>query len=134
MFVRLLGPLLLGASIVAGPLHAQRVHQVRLIHATGDLFRFEPNRVEARPGEALEFVVESGGPYVIGFEPLDLTETGRTLLDQAIPNHSGPLRGPVLAGPGSQFRIILPSLPRGGYRFVSITHLAYRMGGLLVIK
>jgi plastocyanin len=134
MFVRYFAAALLGASIAVAPLSAQRVHQVRLIHASGDLFRFEPNRVNARPGEVLEFVVQSGGPYVIGFEALDLTEAGRTLLDQAIPAHSEPLRGPVLTGPGSRFRITLPNLPRGSYRFASITHLAYRMGGLLVIK
>lgn len=134
MFVRFFGSALLGACILTAPLHGQRVHQVKLIHGTGDMFRFDPNRVDARPGEVLEFVVQSGGPYVIGFEALDLTESGRALLDQAIPDHSAPLRGPVLPGPGSRFRIVLPSLPRGSYRFASITHLAYRMGGLLVIK
>jgi hypothetical protein len=71
---------------------------------------------------------------VIGFEARDLAEADRALLDQAIPGHSAPLRGPVLEGKGNRLRIILPGLARGAYRFASITHLAYRMGGVLVIE
>jgi plastocyanin len=120
--------------VAATPATAQQVHEVRLIHAAGDLFRFQPTRVNARPGEALEFVVESGGPYVIGFEAADLSPRDREALDLAIPGRTGPLRGPVLARPGSRFRVVLPDLARGSYRFVSVTHLAYRMGGVLVIR
>jgi hypothetical protein len=40
----------------------------------------------------------------------------------------------VLEGKGNRLRIILPGLARGAYRFASITHLAYRMGGVLVIE
>ncbi len=103
-------------------------------HAAGDQFRFDPIRVNARPGEVLEFVVESGGPYVVGFEAVDLPPAARALMDQAIPNPSGSLRGPVLPGPQSSFRIVLPGLPKGSYRFTSVTHVAYRMGGILVIQ
>jgi plastocyanin len=123
--------LLCGAT---APARAQQVHQVKLIHAAGDLFRFEPTRINARPGEVLDFVVESGGPYVVGFEPQDLSAADRELLNSAIPARSGELRGPVLAGPGSRFRVAVPNLSPGSYRFASLTHLAYRMGGVLVIR
>jgi plastocyanin len=129
--LKLLTLLCLGAAL---PLWAQRVHEVRLLNTSSNVFRFEPTRVNARPGDVLEFVVVSGGPYVIGFEARDLAEADRALLDQAIPGHSAPLRGPVLEGKGNRLRIILPGLARGAYRFASITHLAYRMGGVLVIE
>lgn len=131
-FTRLVVILL--AFVVVAPARAQQVHQIKLMHATGDLFSFEPNRINARPGEVLDFVVDSGGPYVVGFEAQDLSAPDRELLNDAIPDHSGFLRGPVLAGPGSRFRIVLPRLSRGSYRFASVTHLAYRMGGVLVIR
>ena len=125
---------LLLALAAAAPAHTQQVHQIKLLQASGDHFRFEPNRIDARPGEVLDFVVESGGPYVVGFEAQDLSNAGRGLLNNAIPERSGSLRGPVLSGPGSRFRVVLPGLPKGSYRFASITHLAYRMGGVLVIR
>jgi plastocyanin len=133
MDARWFAALLLGL-ITAAPVHAQQVHQVKLIHAKGDLFRFEPNRISARPGEVVEFLVESGGPYVVGFEAQDLSVADRRRLDEAIPERSGVLRGPVLRGPGSRFQVLLPQLSKGSYRFASVTHLAYRMGGVLVIR
>lgn len=124
--------LLLGT--MSAPLAAQRVHQVKLVRGATDQFRFDPSRVNARAGDVLEFVVQSGGPYVVGFEAADLHEADQALLDQAIPDRSGPLRGPVLSGTGSRFRIVIPGLPRGKYRFTCVTHVAYRMGGVLVIQ
>ena len=115
-------------------LHAQRIRQVRVVQASAELFRFEPTRVKAHPGDVLEFTVVSGGPYVIGFEPKDLSEADRALLDHAIPGRTALLRGPVLTGKDSRLRITLPALAKGAYRFVSVTHLAYRMGGVLVIE
>lgn len=118
----------------APSLHAQRVFQVRILQASANQFRFEPSRVKAHPGDVVEFVVMSGGPYVIGFEPKDLREADRTLLDQSIPGRTALLRGPVLTGKGSRLRITLPAMAKGTYRFASLTHLAYRMGGVLVIE
>jgi plastocyanin len=134
MLVRYLASAILLLATSAAPARSQRVHQVRLLHPSEQKFLFEPVRVTAKPGEVLEFIVESGGPYVVGFEPADLPAAARTLLDQAIPDPSGTLRGPVLAGPRSSFRIVLPALPKGNYRFSSVTHVAYRMGGILTME
>lgn len=121
------------AAGVAPRLPAQTVVRVRLLQAAPEAFRFEPSRVTARPGDAIEFTVVSGGPYVVGFEPEDLSSRARDLLQAAIPSPSGPLRGPVLAGAGARFRLILPALRKGKYRFASVTHLSYRMTGVLTV-
>jgi plastocyanin len=126
--------LLLGLAAAVTPgLRAQTVVRVHLVQAGPEVFRFDPSRITARPGDAIEFSVTSGGPYVVGFEPQDLTGAARERLQAAIPEPSAPLRGPVLAGPGAHFRVILPELPKGKYRFASLTHLAYRMTGVLTV-
>jgi plastocyanin len=112
---------------------AQKVHAISLVRAGENQFRFEPKRVTARAGEVLEFTVRSGGPYVVGFQPGNLTPAARARLDAAIPDRTAPLRGPVLGGEGDGFRIVVPDLPQGSYRFVSVTHLAYRMEGELIV-
>jgi plastocyanin len=113
---------------------AQKVHPINLVRAGDNQFRFEPKRVTAKAGDVLEFTVRSGGPYVVGFLPAGLSPEARDRLDAAIPGRTGPLRGPVLGGEGDRFRIVVPDLPRGSYRFVSVTHLAYRMEGELVVR
>ncbi len=128
---------LLCLALVAAPSAtlAQRVHEVRLERvADGSTYRFRPAEVRVSPGDAVEFVVASGGPYVIEFEAADLGPADRAALDAAIPDPSGELRSPVLRTPGSRLRIVIPQLSPGTYRFRALTHIAYRMGGRLVVR
>jgi plastocyanin len=113
---------------------AQKVHAISLVRAGDNQFRFEPKRVTAKAGDVLEFTVGSGGPYVVGFQAGGLSPAMQARLDAAIPGRTGPLRGPVLGGKGDRFRVVVPDLPQGSYRFVSVTHLAYRMEGELVVR
>jgi plastocyanin len=124
----------LGLLTLARPALAQRVHQIRLLHESAESYAFDPRRVEARAGDVLEFVVVSGGPYLVGFEAQGLKQPDADALEAGFSGRSGRLRGPVLGGAGARFRVVLPGLPKGSYRFVSFTQVAYRMAGLLVIK
>ncbi len=133
MQARILYVLLVLCGARAAPLAAQKLHQIRLVHPGPDAYAFVPDRITVRPGDRLEFTVESGGPYVIGFEPADLTAQGLLLLDAAIPDRSGPLRSAPLPRSGSRFQLVVPDLPKGRYRFAAVTHIAYRMVGVLVV-
>jgi len=134
MLTRLLvcGMLLLWVPVPGAA--AQKVHRISLVRVGDNQFRFEPKRITAKAGDVLEFTVRGGGPYVVGFQPSGLSPEVRERLDAAIPGRTGPLRGPVLGGEGDRFRIVVPDLPQGSYRFVSVTHLAYRMEGELVVR
>ncbi len=124
-------------ALIASPLpaRAQQTHEIRL-ERTGDGtgYRFRPAEIRVAQGDVVEFVVASGGPYVIEFEAADLRPGDRAALDAAIGNPSGELRSPVLRTPGSRFRLVIPPLSKGTYRFRALTHLAYRMAGRLVLR
>lgn len=126
--------MLCGLLLFAPPLAGQRVHEVRLRHPGPDEFRFAPARLVVGASDVIEFKVEEGGPYLVGFEPSDFAPADRARLQQALPAGADGLRGPVLAGPGAAFRVRLPGLPAGTYRFVSVTHAAYRMQGELTVR
>lgn len=125
---------LLGLLLAALPLAGQRIHEVRLRHPAPEEFRFAPARLVVGGSDVIEFTVEAGGPYVVGFEPGDLSPAEQARLQELLPAGSGALRGPVLPGPGASFRVRLPGLPPGTYRFVSVTHAAYRMQGELTVR
>ena len=128
---------LVGSLLAALPAlgAAQRVVPVELTGSPASAsFRFEPTRVEASPGDVLEFRVRNGGPYLIAFSGDSLEPSARMLLDQAMPDRSGPLRSSLLRRPGATYRIVLPPLPPGTYRFFAPTHLSYRMTGRLWIR
>lgn len=119
----------------AAPLPAQQAQVIRLTRtADGGLFRFAPGRLTVKPGDVLEFRAEAGAPYTVAFEPADLDARGRSLIAAALSHPRGELRGPVLADSGSRFRMTVPALSPGAYRFFSLNHVSYRMAGLLVVK
>ncbi len=114
---------------------AQKVHDIRLQHPeNSERYRFEPNKIQARAGDILQFTLVSGGPYLVAFEPSDFKGPNRALMAAAIPGGNAELRAPALAKPGDRFRVTLPALPAGSYRFYSVTHVAYRMAGTLVVR
>lgn len=120
-------------AVVTCPALAQTRVSVRLVHPKADQFLFRPAKVTVKPGDILQFTVESGGPYVIGFEPADFGTKERGMMDAAMPNRTASLRSPVLPRPGSRLELVLPALPSGTYRFSAVTHIAYRMAGVLVV-
>lgn len=127
--------LCLALVVTPAAARAQRVHEIRLERvADGTTYRFRPAEVRVSPGDAVEFAVVSGGPYVIEFEAADLRPGDRAALNAAIPEPSGDLRSPVLRAPGSRLRIVIPPLSSGTYRFRALTHVAYRMAGRLVVR
>ncbi len=126
---------LLLATLATAPLAAQKVHDIRLIHQDDtEVYRFEPTQVDARAGDILQFTLVSGGPYLVAFEPADFRGATRARMAAAVPGGNPELRAPALARPGDRFRITLPPLPAGRYRFYSVTHVAYRMAGTLVVR
>lgn len=126
---------LMGGLLLASPaLAAQRVHEVRLEHPAEGVFRFAPDRLVVGGGDVIEFTVQSGGPYVVAFVAADIPPALRGRLQAALPPGSTELRGPVLATAGASFRVALPGLPAGKYRFETVTHAAYRMQGTLTVR
>lgn len=127
--------LLLGLLITAGELSGQQAQVIRLTRSSdGTVYRFAPGRITVKPGDVVEFRAEAGAPYTVAFEPADLDARGRSLIAAALSRPRGELRSAVLPDSGSRFRMTIPALEPGSYRFFELTHMSYRMAGLLVVE
>jgi plastocyanin len=114
---------------------AQATHIVRLeVDDERDVHRFVPARITARAGDVLVFRVSSGAPHALAFEGSGLSATARSLLQTALPDRSSDLQGPVLPRNGMEYRVTVPPLPAGTYRFYSTPHRAYEMRGELIVS
>ncbi len=114
---------------------AQTTHIVRLeVDAERDVHRFVPGRITARAGDILLFRVSSGAPHAVAFEGSGLSATARDQLRAALPDRVSDLQGPVLPRNGMEYKVIVPRLPAGTYRFYSTPHRAYEMRGELIIN
>ena len=134
LYIRSLAPVVALATLAAVPgAGAQTVHEIRLEHdAAAHEYRFSPARTVARAGDVLVFKVAGGGDHNVVFES-GMPAAARAALSAAMPRRVADLSSPLL-GPRSEYRIVLPSLPAGDYRFYCLPHRAYDEAGVLTIR
>ena len=134
LHLRLIAPVAAIATLALAPrAGAQTVHEIRLEHdAAAHEYRFSPARTVARAGDILVFKVTGGGDHNVVFES-GMPAAARAALSAALPRRVGDLSSPLL-GPKAEYRIVLPSLPAGDYRFYCLPHRAYDEVGVLTIK
>jgi plastocyanin len=118
-----------------GTSHAQRVHEVRLqANADGDVYRFVPANVTARPGDVLLFRTVSGTPHSIVFEAAGLSTPAHEALNGAMSRRAGDLSSPLLSPNGAEYRVVVPAISPGRYQFFCLPHRAYDMRGTLHVS
>ena len=115
--------------------HALERKEVRL-----DNNRFAPSIITARVGDTLSFVNGRGGPHNVQFADDSLSDAAHRLIDAAMPDRPKqpwsrdvPLASPLLALDGETYKIVVPSLAPGRYRFFCTPHFSGGMKGELVV-
>jgi plastocyanin len=125
----------LGALLGAGvtPAAAQEVHEIRMVSSGKGEFRFEPAALTARRGDVLLFRSVSGGPHSVVFQAKGLAAADRDRLNEAMPRRTSDLSSPLLTD-GSEYRVVVPALTAGAYRFFCLPHKAYDMKGEVTVR
>jgi plastocyanin len=121
------------SGLTSAPAAAQTVHEIRMIAPKGEDPRFDPASVTARVGDVLLFRAVSGGPHSVVFEGKGSPSASHQALNAAMPRRSGDLSSPLLTD-GLEYRMVVPKLPEGTYRFFCLPHRAYDMRGELRVK
>jgi plastocyanin len=98
-----------------------------------DVYRFDPAKVTARPGDVLVFKATRGSPHSIVFEGEDLSEATHEAMNGAMGRRTGDLSSPLLQADGSEYRIVVPRVSPGVYHFYCLPHRAYDERGELRI-
>jgi plastocyanin len=114
---------------------AQQLHEIHLIAGPdGESYRFEPASTKAKPGDVLQFRVISGAPHNVVFEGAGLSEAVHQAWNSALVRRAGDLSGPVLGRTGATYRVVVPGVPPGAYRFFCLPHRAYDERGEVVVR
>ena len=114
---------------------AQQLHEVHLVAGPDrESYRFEPASIKAKPGDVLQFRVMSGAPHNVAFEGTGMAEAVHQAWNAALTRRAGDLSGPLLARDGTTYRLVVPSVPAGAYRFFCLTHRAYDERGEVVVR
>jgi plastocyanin len=114
---------------------AQATHLIKLQAEAGEeAYRVVPQRIVAHVNDVLVFRVVSGEPHSITFEAEGLSPQAHDALNQALKRRSADLTSPLLTAPGAEYRMEIPAIPKGRYRFFCLPHRAYDERGVLVIE
>jgi plastocyanin len=118
---------------VAAQAAGQEVHEIRMVSAGKGEFQFEPATVRARRGDVLLFRAVSGGPHSVVFDDQGVSGPDRERLNGAMPRRAGNLSSPLLTD-GAEYRVVVPAVTAGTYRFFCLPHKAYDMKGQVTVR
>lgn len=109
--------------------------EIRLIHEHGEeAYRFQPARVTVHPGDTLVFRVMGGPPHNIVIAADSLSPRVRSAWNAALPGRVGDLSGPLLTAVGQRYRVVVPAVPPGSYRYYCLSHRAYDESGVVTVS
>jgi len=109
------------------------VHEVRMV-MSGTTARFEPATVTIHPGDRVRFVVASGGPHNVSFDPAKLPADVRAALTAAMADPIQPLAGPLRMNAGDSYTISFTGVKPGRYEFFCMPHVGMGMKGTVVVR
>ena len=108
-------------------------HEVKMIgDATG--YKFEPANITVKSGDAIKFIMVTGGPHNVAFT--GVTDAAvKAQLDANMPGqHMGELSGPMLMQPNEGYVVSFAKIPAGKYDFNCVPHAAMNMKGSVTVQ
>ena len=108
------------------------IHEVRMVgDATG--YRYEPATITAKAGDGIKFIMVSGAPHNVAFDPATIPAGTKDQLWANMPN-SVDGSSAMFMTPNEEWTLSLGNLPAGTYPFFCTPHLAMNMKGEFTIQ
>lgn len=121
------------AGAVAAAPATGKTHEVQM---TGDAtgYKFTPANLTVKQGDAIKFIMVSGGPHNVAF-PNVTDAAAKAQLDANMPGQKmGELNGPMIMAPNEAYTISFAKVPAGKYDYVCTPHLAMNMKGVITVE
>jgi plastocyanin len=121
------------AGAVAAAPATGTTHEVKMIgDASG--YRFDPANLTIKQGDAVKYIMVSGGPHNVAF--LNLTDaTVKAQLNANMPGqHMAEDSSPLLMQPNEAYTVSFAKIPAGKYDFDCTPHAAMGMKGSITVQ
>ena len=97
-------------------------------------YRFEPADIKIKAGDGIKFVMITGGPHNIAFDPATIPADVKPQLSANMPNQQGELSSPLFTNPKEAYTISFANVKPGQYPFHCTPHLAMGMKGTITVE
>jgi plastocyanin len=110
-----------------------KTHEVKMI---GDDkgYRFDPADITVKAGDGIKFIMVSGGPHNIAFDPATIPADVKSQLMANMPNQQAELSSPLFMNPNEAYTISFANVKPGSYPYHCTPHLAMGMKGTLTVQ
>ena len=108
-------------------------HEVRMV---GDEkgYRFEPQNLTIKAGDGVKWIMVSGGPHNVAFDPAKVPADVKGQLTANMPNQMSELSSPMFMNPNESYTISFANVKAGKYDYVCTPHLAMGMTGSITVE
>ncbi|HEY2852570.1 MAG TPA: plastocyanin/azurin family copper-binding protein [Gemmatimonadaceae bacterium] len=97
-------------------------------------YRFEPADVTIKSGDGVKFIMVSGGPHNVAFDPAQIPQAAKTQLSANMQQQVSELSSPMMMNPNETYTISFGNIPPGKYEFHCTPHLAMGMKGTITVQ
>lgn len=108
-------------------------HEVKMV---GDAqgYRFEPANITVKAGDGIKFVMVSGGPHNVAFDPATTPADVQAQLDANISEKMGMLSSAMKMNANESITVSFAGIKPGAYPFSCTPHLALGMKGVVTVQ
>jgi len=110
-----------------------KTHTVNMV-MEGTTYKFVPADLTVKQGDAVKFVMVSGGPHNVAFDAATLPAGAQAQLNANIPEKVADLASKMVMNPNEEITISFANVPAGKYPFVCQPHAAMGMKGTITVE
>lgn len=109
----------------------------KTVNMVGDAkgYRFEPANITVKAGDGIKFVVVSGGPHNVAFDPATIPADSKAQLDANMgTDKMGELSSSMKTNNGESVTVSFANIKPGQYPYHCVPHLALNMKGVITVQ
>ena len=123
-----------GTATTSGAAITGQTHEVQMLQDAQGNYKFEPANITVKQGDGIKFVMVSGGPHNVAFDPTQVPANAKTALSANMPNQVSELSSPMMMNAGENYTISFAGVPAGKYDYHCTPHLAMGMKGTITVQ
>jgi plastocyanin len=121
-----------GGAVAAAPATGKTWEVKMMVDVT--TYKFEPANLTIKQGDAVKFIMVSGGPHNVTFQ--NVTDAAaKAQLDANMQGAKmGELSSPMLMAPNEAYVVSFAKVPAGTYNYICTPHAAMNMKGVITVQ
>ncbi|MCR4339118.1 MAG: plastocyanin/azurin family copper-binding protein [Gemmatimonadaceae bacterium] len=108
-------------------------HEVRMVFENNE-YKFVPANITVKAGDGIRWIMVSGAPHNVAFDPATIPANVKPQLSANMPNQISELSSPMLINLNETYTISFANIPAGSYNYHCTPHLAMNMRGVITVE